>query len=129
VFEKATAPPDVPLPAVPALGNVACGPPGDAGPCSMTRFWTWRPVANVVVWLSGGCVGRDPSARCGLVVWRVLGDKVDVLGDVDTGRQVPEVVLVQGREHRVRVRGATPRGPFFRELVYAYGRVEVKEAH
>jgi hypothetical protein len=129
VFEKASFWPDVALPPVPAIGNVACGPPNDAGVCSLARLWTWRPVANVVVWLSGGCVGRDPSARCGLVVWRMLGDKLDVLGDLDTGREVPEVVLVQGHEHRVRVRGANARGPFFKELFYAYGRVEVKDPH
>lgn len=77
--------------------------------------------------MAGGCVGRDPNARCALAVSRLLGDKVQTLAEVDTGREIPEVVLVEGLDRRIRVRGADLRAPFFREVVFSYGRVDVKE--
>jgi hypothetical protein len=86
-------------------------------------------VPNVELSLAGGCVGRDPYARCALAVSRTLDDKVQTLAEVDTGREVPEVVLVEGTDHRVRVRGADMSGQFFREVVFSYGRVEVREVH
>ncbi len=114
-------------PALSPLGGVACGPPTSPTPCSIGRAWTWRPAANVELSVAGGCVGRDPNARCALAVSRLLGDKVQTLAEVDTGREIPEVVLVEGLDRRIRVRGADLRAPFFREVVFSYGRVDVKE--
>jgi hypothetical protein len=113
-------------PALTALGGVACGPPTAPGPCSFVRDWTWRPAPNVELSVAGGCVGRDPNARCALAVSR-SADKAKTLAEIDTGREIPEVVLVEGPDRRIRVRGADLHGPFFRELVFDYGRVEVKE--
>jgi hypothetical protein len=116
-------------PPLDALQGVACGPPLNPAPCSLSRAWTWRPTPNVELSLSGGCVGRDPSARCALAVSRTLDDKTDVLAQIDTGREVPEVVLVEGMDRRIRVRGADMKGQYFREIVYSYGRVDVREVH
>jgi hypothetical protein len=116
-------------PPLDALQGVACGPPLSPAPCSLSRAWTWRPVPNVELQLSGGCVGRDPSARCALGVSRILGDRSDTLAQIDTGREVPEVVLVEGMDRRIRVRGADMKGQYFREIVYSYGRVDVREVH
>lgn len=116
-------------PPLDALQGVACGPPLNPAPCSLSRAWTWRPTPNVELSLSGGCVGRDPSARCALAVSRQLGDRTDVLAQIDTGREVPEVVLVEGMDRRIRVRGADMKGQYFREIIYSYGRVDVREVH
>jgi hypothetical protein len=116
-------------PPLDALQGVACGPPLSPAPCSLSRAWTWRPVPNVELQLSGGCVGRDPSARCALAVSRILGDRSDTLAQIDTGREVPEVVLVEGMDRRIRVRGADMKGQYFREIIYSYGRVDVREVH
>ena len=72
-------------------------------------------------------VGRDPSARCALAVSRVVNDRVQTLAHVDTGREIPEVVLVEGLEKRIRVRGADVHALFFREVVFSYGKVEVRD--
>jgi hypothetical protein len=72
-------------------------------------------------------VGWDPNARCALAVSRLIGDHVQTLAQVDTGRQIPEVVLVEGLDRRIRVRGADVHKQFFREVVFSYGRVEVKD--
>jgi hypothetical protein len=109
------------------LNGVACGPPASPSPCSIGRAWTWRPAPNVELSVAGGCVGRDPSARCALAVSRLLGDRQQTLAEVDTGREIPEVVLVEGLDRRIRVRGADLRAPFFREVVFSYGRVDVKD--
>ncbi|MGH7439985.1 MAG: hypothetical protein ACRENE_30210, partial [Polyangiaceae bacterium] len=114
-------------PPLAALDGAACGPPTAPGPCSFVRNWTWRPVPNVELSVAGGCVGRDPSARCALAVSRVVNDRVQTLAQVDTGREIPEVVLVEGLERRIRVRGADEHAQFFREVVYTYGKVEVRE--
>jgi hypothetical protein len=116
-------------PPLDALQGVACGPPLDPAPCSLSRAWTWRPSPNVELSLAGGCVGRDPNARCALAVSRVLGERTDVLAQIDTGREIPEVVLVEGMDRRIRVRGADMKGQFFREIIYSYGRVDVREVH
>jgi formylglycine-generating enzyme required for sulfatase activity len=116
-------------PPLDALQGVACGPPLSPAPCSLSRAWTWRPSPNVELSLAGGCVGRDPSARCALAVSRLLGDRSDVLAQIDTGREIPEVVLVEGMDRRIRVRGADMKGQFFREIIYSYGRVDVREVH
>ena len=57
----------------------------------------------------------------------MLEGKVDVLAQIDTGREIPEVVLVEGTDRRIRVRGADLKGQFFREITYSYGRVDVRE--
>jgi hypothetical protein len=48
---------------------------------------------------------------------------------VDTGREIPEVVLVEGMDRRIRVRGADMHGQYFREIVFTHGRIEVREVH
>jgi sulfatase modifying factor 1 len=116
-------------PPLDALQGVSCGPPLNPAPCSLSRAWTWRPTPNVELSLSGGCVGRDPTARCALAVSRTLNDQTDVLAQIDTGREVPEVVLVEGMDRRIRVRGADMKGQYFREIVYSYGRVDVRQVH
>jgi len=127
-FER-TVHPAPQTPPLTALDGVACGPPLSPAPCSLSRAWTWRPATNVELQVGGGCVGRDPNARCALAVWRVLGDRVDVMAQVDAGREIPEVVLVEGMDRKIRVRGADIHGPFFREIVFSYGRVDVREVH
>ncbi len=59
----------------------------------------------------------------------MIGDRAETLAQIDSGREIPEVVLVEGMDRRIRVRGADMRGQFFREVVFSYGRVEVKEVH
>ncbi len=127
-FEK-TDRPSRSSPPLDALGGAACGPPLSPSPCSLARAWTWRPVPNVELSLAGGCLGRDPNARCAVAVSRSLGDRVDTLAQIDTGREIPEVVLVEGMDRTIRVRGADIHGQFFREIVFSYGRVDVKEVH
>jgi sulfatase modifying factor 1 len=113
-------------PALDALGGVSCGSPRSPAPCSISRAWTWRPAPNVELTVSGGCVGRDPSARCAVGVSRAAGGTGAPLAQVDTGREIPEVVLVDSADHRVRVRGADLHGQFFREVVFDYGRIDVR---
>jgi formylglycine-generating enzyme required for sulfatase activity len=110
-------------PALDALGGVACGPPTAPAPCSFAKAWTWRPEPNVVLSVAGGCVGQDPSTRCALAVARAGGA---TLAQVDAGREIPDVVLVEGAERRIRVRGADAHGRFFRDVVFYYGRVDVR---
>jgi hypothetical protein len=114
-------------PPLDALDGVACGPPTSPPPCSFARAWTWRPAPNVELSISGGCVGRDPNARCACAVSRTVGDRVETLVQIDTGREIPEVVLVEGLDRRIRIRGADIHKQFFREVTYSYGRVEVRE--
>jgi hypothetical protein len=76
--------------------------------------------------VGGGCVGFDPHARCAVAVSRSFGDRVDTLAQVDTGLVIPEVVLVEGADHPIRVRGADAHGYYFREILFSYGRVEVR---
>jgi sulfatase modifying factor 1 len=116
-------------PPLDALGGTACGPPLSPTPCFLSRAWIWRPVPNVELSLAGGCIGHDPTARCALAVTRTIADRTDTLAQIDTGREIPEVVLVEGAERRIRVRGADLHGQFFREVIFSYGRVDVKEVH
>lgn len=113
-------------PSLDALGGAACGSPAAPAPCSSARLWTWRPAPNVELSISGGCVRRDSHARCAVGASRSIGDRIQTLAQVDTGSSVPEVVLVEGPDHRLRVRGGDKHGWFFRELVFNYGRVEVR---
>jgi sulfatase-modifying factor enzyme 1 len=126
VFEQAPPDWDASAPTLDALRGAACGPPRSPAPCSIGRAWIWRPAPNVELALSGGCVGRDPSARCGVGVSRWVNDRAQPLAQIDTGLEIPEVVLVESADHRVRVRGADMHGQFFREIVFDYGRVDVR---
>jgi hypothetical protein len=127
-FEK-TLHPARSSPPLAALDGQSCGPPLAPAPCSLSRAWTWRPVPNVELSLAGGCMGRDPNARCAIAVSRMLGEHEETLAQVDTGREIPEVVLVEGMDRRIRVRGADVHGQFFREIVFTYGRIDVREVH
>jgi len=124
-FERPTGPPR-PSPPLDALGGVACGPPEAPRPCSLARAWTWRPAPNVELAVSGGCVGLDPNARCAVAVSRATGDRVDTLAQIDTGIVIPEVVLVDNPERRIRIRGADPRGYYYRDVTFNYGRIDVR---
>jgi len=127
-FERTTRPAGR-SPPIDALDGESCGPPLAPAPCSFSRAWTWRPAPNVELSVAGGCLGRDPNARCALAVSRTVADRVETLAQIDTGREIPEVVLVEGLERRIRVRGADMRRQFFREVIFSYGRVEVKDVH
>jgi len=127
-FEK-TPHPSRSSPPLTALGGERCGPPLSPAPCSLSRAWTWRPAPNVELSLAGGCLGRDPSARCAMAVSRLVGDRAETLAQVDTGREIPEVVLVEGTDRRIRVRGADIHGQYFREIVFTYGRIDVRPVH
>jgi hypothetical protein len=127
-FEK-TLHPTRPSPPLDALDGASCGPPLSPAPCSISRAWTWRPAPNVELTLAGGCMGRDPNARCAMAVSRRVGEREETVAQVDTGREIPEVVLVEGMDRRIRVRGADIHGQYFREIVFAYGRVDVREVH
>jgi len=127
-FEK-TLHPARSSPPLAALDGQSCGPPLAPAPCSLSRAWTWRPAPNVELSLAGGCLGRDPNARCAIAVSRMIGEREVALAQVDTGREIPEVVLVEGMDRRIRVRGADIHGQYFREIVFTYGRIDVKEVH
>jgi hypothetical protein len=127
-FEKTLHPARSSPPLV-ALDGQSCGPPLAPAPCSLSRAWTWRPVPNVELYLAGGCLGRDPNARCAIAVSRMIGEREVALAQVDTGREIPEVVLVEGMDRRIRVRGADIHGQYFREIVFTYGRIDVREVH
>jgi sulfatase modifying factor 1 len=127
-FEK-TVHPARPSPPLQALDGQSCGPPLAPAPCSIARAWTWRPSPNIELSLAGGCMGRDPNARCAIAVSRMVGEREDTLAQVDTGREIPEVVLVEGMDRRIRVRGADLHGQYFREIIFSHGRIEVREVH
>jgi hypothetical protein len=92
----------------------------------VSRAWTWRPEPNVELSLAGGCTGRWPNAHCGLAVSRPAGDPADPLAQVDTGQETPDVVFVNAVDPRVRMRATDAHGRFMREVVFSYGRVEVR---
>jgi formylglycine-generating enzyme required for sulfatase activity len=129
VFERVSSTFRVRSPPLDALSGVACGPPSAPAPCSVARAWMWRPGPNIELTLSGGCVGRDPNARCSIGVSRMAGDGLQTLAQVDTGQSIPEVVLVESQDRRVRVRGGDTHGWFFREVAFSYGHVDVRTVH
>jgi len=101
-------------------------PSPQKGTCVYPRAWIWRPSGNVEIYLRNGCTGSGLGLRCGIVAATLLGDKVHVLARANVGREIPEVVLVAGEGRNARARGGDIRGPVFREMVYSYGKVEVR---
>jgi formylglycine-generating enzyme len=118
-------------PPLDALGSISCGPPSAPAPCTVARAWTWRPVPNVELSLGGGCAGRTPAeVKCALAISRALHDRIDVASEVATGWATPDIVFADPAERRIRIRGGEARGgAFFRDVVYSYGRVEVRPVH
>jgi hypothetical protein len=116
-------------PSLEALGSVSCGPPVTPAPCSVGRAWTWRPAPNVELSVAGGCAGRAPEVHCALAVSRALRERIDVIAEIDTGWAIPDVVFADPAERRLRVRGGDAHGSFFRDVVFTYGRVEVRPVH
>jgi hypothetical protein len=112
-------------PPLDALDGTACGPPRAPAPCTFSVAWTWRPALNVELAISGGCIGHDPSCRCAIAVSRHVHDHIETLAQIEAGRQIPQVVLVEGADHPVRMRGADAHKVFFREIRFSYGRVDV----
>ena len=102
-------------PPLDALDGAACGPPKAPSPCSIGRAWTWRPAPNVELSVSGGCMGHDPHARCAVGVSQWIGDRRQVLAQVDTRLAIPEVVPQTYRDparHRCSLRDARFRRSF-----------------
>ena len=125
-LSKIERPEDLP-PAIRALPCPALAPaPANAGTCSFPRQWVWRPTGNVQIYLRNGCTGSGLALRCTILAHTFLGDKILELARLTIGREIPEVVLVAGEQRSVRARGGDVKGPVFRELVYSYGKVDVK---
>lgn len=118
---------ETPTPPVKHADEAACGPPTRPQPCILSAKWKWRPAGNVELYVAAGCVGKPRDARCGVVV-TTEDSGGRVLTQVDAGREMPEVVLVAGEERHLRMRGGDASGPFFRELVYVFGAVDVRAA-
>jgi hypothetical protein len=99
-----------------------------AGDLALDRTWTWRPLPNEELVVASGCAKGAPPGRCGVVVGRLDGNAAHLLARFeDDSRDGFDVA--QGTEPRkLRARGLEARGSFFRELVYAYGRVDVADA-
>ena len=116
-------PEEIPSP-VDALG---CSAPEDEGPCAFTHVWNWRPAGNVELFVKGGCSSASAARKCGVTVGTVIGESVDVAAWVDAGNAIPDVVVLAGEGRHIRVKGGNLVGAFFKELTYAYGRVDVKD--
>jgi formylglycine-generating enzyme len=114
-------------PPLDALGGTECGPPQSPAPCATSRAWIWRPEANVELSLAGGCIGRWPNARCAVAVSRTIGDRGETLAQVDTGQGAPDIVFVGAADRRVRVVGKDEHRRFVRDIVFTYGRVDVRD--
>lgn len=121
LLEKLGRPEDSPKP-VEALG--CSSPTGEA--CVYEKVWIWRPMGNVEMHIRVGCSGWKEASRCGGVVVQLSGDKAEVMAKVDAGREIPEFVVINAEDRRIRMRGADAGGTFFREIVYVYGKVEVR---
>ena len=113
------------IPQAMALGCGSPIPDAGMGSCVAQHAWVWRPIPNVELYIKGGCTMVGPRARCGVVVGRAQGGKVEPLVSVDAGYEAPEVVLLGGEERSVRMRGRDNVGPIYRVITYAYGRIEV----
>jgi sulfatase modifying factor 1 len=111
----------------PATSSSSSGDGSSEGtPCAFPRQWIWRPTGNVEIFLRNGCIGSGLGLRCTIAAHTMLGDKIVPLARFAIGREIPEVVLVAGEQRNVRARGGDIKGPVFRELVYSYGKVDVK---
>jgi hypothetical protein len=118
---------DPPPPQIAALG---CGAPGEpTQECTRARVWIWRPSGNVQLWVKGGCAGGEgDERRCGILVARLLGERAEVMANVEAGHEPPEVVLLSGEGRHIRMKGGYgEKDVFFREITYAYGKLEVRE--
>jgi formylglycine-generating enzyme required for sulfatase activity len=105
---------------------LSCPAPESQEPCLYPRQWVWRPTGNVEIWLRSGCNGAGLGLRCGFVAATLLGDKLKEVARFAIGREIPDVVLVAGEGKNARARGGDTKGVVFREMVFVYGRVDVK---
>ena len=110
-----------------AISGLGCGTPEETGPCTAVEVWDWRPAGNVQLFVKGGCSVAGGARRCGVVVGRVIAETAQVLAWADSGRNIPEVVLLAGEGRHIRVKGGDANGAYFKELAYAYGRVDVRD--
>jgi formylglycine-generating enzyme len=106
-----------------AVRDMPCNKDLDT-PCDHEHAWIWQPIANVEIFVKGGCVGEKVTARCGMILAVLRGDEARVLAHVDAGREIPEAVLMAGDGRRIRIRGHDTK-PFFREVTYNFGRLDV----
>jgi sulfatase modifying factor 1 len=123
ILQKLERVEDAPKP----IQGMGCASPTGEG-CVYEKVWVWHPMGNVEIHIRIGCSGSRTSSRCGGTIVQIAGDKVEVMTKVDSGREIPEFVVVSAEDRRIRMRGSDATGPFFREIVYLYGKVEVRPA-
>ncbi len=97
---------------------------GQPGEFSVTRSWTWRPVANEELLVFGGCSGIGAGQRCGVVIGRVLLGRVAFVAWAPSGEWLPSVHSEHAPSY-LWLTGGTKAGSFRRLLRYSYGRVQV----
>jgi sulfatase modifying factor 1 len=98
-------------------------------PFVVRQAWSWHPAANEQLVVVTGCArGEGTSLRCGVLVGRPAGPGTAAIeaAAIDSGRDAADVVQF-GEPRRLRMRGLDLKGSFLREIVYAYGRVDVGE--
>ncbi len=98
-----------------------------ATPIAFVRAWTWRPLPNEELVIGAGCAREPRQIRCGLVIARPAGKVAHLVAHFEAGHEAPEIAQL-GEPRKIRARGADAQGPFVRDLVYSYGRVDVSEA-
>ncbi|WP_394834018.1 SUMF1/EgtB/PvdO family nonheme iron enzyme [Pendulispora rubella] len=109
------------------------GAPAESSPFVARQAWAWHPTANEELFIVTGCARskeadeKRPPSGCGVMIGRVPpspGAEPVVLTSIDSGRDAAEVVLFGDARH-LRMRGLDLKGSFLREILYAYGRVDV----
>ena len=105
----------------------------ESAPFVARQAWTWHPSANEELLIVTGCARsketdeKRPPSGCGVMIGRAPptpGAEPVVLTSIDSGRDAAEVVLFGDARH-LRMRGLDLKGSFLREILYAYGRVDV----
>jgi hypothetical protein len=96
----------------------------DRGQLVGDRFWVWRPIGNEELGLLRVCAGIGWKPACGMVIFRAVLERVQILGWASSAHRFPMVKVDRDPRDLWMISG-DDSGTIQKRIAYVWGTVSI----